>query len=513
MKHKDSEITNSNSSHIDFFLGLSFSNISKFHKFGAGVVGVLLLDSENLEKLRNIPKLESFPEKGTKDKLQPYVSKIHNSAEELEFIINKKRIEKPEVYIFDKYLNLIKRIKGRLNKSLLKFFSKIVCVEINNPYIGGFWKPRAEIPKDFQEKIKKLTPEAKILTSRDSPDSEFSILHLARICVRYKYLELKSKTPVFIHNQVRRTNNLFQIHRVKWNNSDIEEYTGFNVGYPRLIVHYKNEPFFSSIDLKLGKRILLKKIEKFCKGFSYTDVFGCENSNAQYPFGKIVYGSKELCFDCSSAHPERFCIFGVPQCDCVNLCENKVFAGTYCLQYHGLYAFQEKDQIRVGKSTLNRLLGRVLEHGAGEAVVIYPFSSLCKVSNIEKSLTSLLNHKFSFPKIGAQKASLRSISKEEKINEYKRNWEKTSNVLDNLIEFLKDRIHETTDISLAEVLTIKKINLLRNYKKPSDIELFEFNDSQSINGEIVGYRGTFLFLNTHEIIDLRNFYGYVVEVD
>ena len=347
------------------------------------------------------------------------------------------------------------------------------------------------------------------------------LLEIARILARLEYQRLRSIKGEYIADLVaREKKSLFQIVRITWHSPPVDEYSNYDVGAPALVVR---KPDSSSVDfvyIQAKMKLSFTPIAKFCRGSQNNgQVIGCKRHTNSNPFGQHLLGSSsEQCWECRKGHEYSLCLYRKPLCNGDEmLCGKTDFAGNVCCGLFALYVCRFFDELKVGTAFVPNVVGRLLEQGTNSALIVYPIHGLMNAYLMEKFVKQYLQEKIHLlARFGIKGVFRRSPPAEKKLLDFFTNWNRDDSLLmEKIADVMKEIAlnmdgHEVSltqadrnicDFLVNYVLPPKELH--SEYLKPKPL-------FQPVNGLIVGIRGSFLFLDSGHVIDLKKLQGYVV---
>lgn len=390
--------------------------------------------------------------------------------------------------------------------------------------ILGFGFVEKEVPPNFPKNA-----QVEFCSSK-SPNKLFQ---LARLIARLHYEKQRKISPTHIEEIIKtHFSSCLQILRLIWNSPDIDRYNGSNVGSPYLLVRRAGQYETQPVPMEVGRLFKFSPIAKFCIGWEENgfrqDCLSLKQSNN--PWGALLVNSiYERCFPCSEKCRYLRCTYQRPACDGLKVvCGNYSFAGGFCLGRHALYITKFDKTLKVGTAYSTNVIGRLLQQGAGGALVLWPVMGVKMASDMELALTRLLKNDYiPLHQDDVTKVVFAGPEAWYRLSAFINDWEDT---FTELLEHVKDFIFSVPiplkgqTVELQEsIIHSKIIDLTPCYAKPNEIEALNFMKDKvgrkriyqydEIEGIITGYRGHFIFVTEKNIIDLRTLQGFVVEGD
>jgi hypothetical protein len=343
-------------------------------------------------------------------------------------------------------------------------------------------------------------------------------MQISRLIARLTYEQMRSVKSEFISEKVIRTSDAhFQFFRLSYSSIDLEDYVGGLIAPPDLVIRQLDDKIERiSLDSKVS--LDLSPIARFCRGRSDNDgdYLPCTGANEDNPYGRLInFLRSEKCDECGKLQSYLVCLRGVPRYDGLKVvCGNKEFAGSVCNSVFGIYVTRYGDTLKVGTSLLHNILARLQEQGTSSALIIYPILNIARTHYLESGIKSILSNNF-LNRDGISKVSLRAPNFEERVNEFLHSWSNSedTDLYLQIEAFLSERefiLPEFGQVRLSNAKT-KLVTLNTNYLKPPSRQYVPFSviPRIKIKGEIVGYRGSTVFLDNGCVFDLRRLQGFV----
>lgn len=349
------------------------------------------------------------------------------------------------------------------------------------------------------------------------------ILELARLGAWFEYLDMMRRKRPFINKQISENKHFqfLQFCRLIWNSPPIESYPDGFVGYPRMILKTLNTT--EDLVIRPGQHLDLFPIARACLGSENgLDVSKCKRSSAKEPFGSLLLNEKfEKCMSCSKNSVGPLCLFHRARCDGKEMqCGDKAFVGNVCHSEFCVYVTLYGNKIKVGRSMESRIVGRLIEQGAFDALVFYPIPWLPFADYLEEKLAKLLKSRA--PNLGI--AGVDRIS--EKITSEERFENIVSLCMDVTAQARRDKVYDrivevlssmnNTEVAYLLALERRKVHLGKNWIGYRENRLNSSNlvrdfQFRRIHGKITGVIGPFIIVDD-KAYNTSKMEGYVTGV-
>lgn len=500
----------------EYRIALAYSNIQRTYSILPFVSGVIACEDDFLElEKRGLPKKQTLMHR--KDSLYWLQDTFDNISQYLTYHLvvplkhgwSVKDLE--EQYV--KILNILRSVHLRVIAGHIKS----ITIRASGSYdtLSKRWRVMP-FDSDFLDHLYKFSPNYKIIEK--GTDRLFEI---AKILSRLEYERRRSLGREYITSRIQQEPLAHvQIIKIRWDSPPLDEYNNGIVGPPALIIRKPEPPYVQHMYLAKGTNISFTPLAKFCRGSQTGQLtLPCHYSTDANPFGLPLVGSSdEQCNKCRKLSEYSICLYRKPLCNGYEVkCGNTEFAGNVCCGLYALYVIRLGKDLKVGTAILSNVVGRLLEQGAGDALVIYPLEGIMAAYTLEKTVKDYLTNSASdLSSYGIENVYRRAPPKEEIVHGFLKNWDRTD---ERLLGVLRSKISEIhtqidgicIDLSQAECKICK---LLGNYVKPFGSDLDFGLEPKSLfkhtSGLISGYRGSFLFLSSGEIVDLNCLRGFVV---
>jgi len=496
-------------------IALTYSNIPQMKKeIPAIIVGILTHRhlEEQLNEMYFLKKERIIHKKNSLLYLESITSELSDFIRDLEITTLPKAGFSLEKVQSSYHEILTKLIKG----TLYEFQNPTIYVrKIIGP---GFTE--VSLPIEFPENAKIIHCTSK------TPNSFFQ---LARLVARLHYEKNKKINSTEIKRKILSIGkSSFQIFRVVWNSPFVDLYNNDKVGVPNLLIREYGEKRPILKPLKIGSKISIEPIAKFCIGTEKDNSFALCSNNYKFSeeWGVLLLNTiYERCYQCSEKAKHLRCIYQRPACTGYEVtCNNFSFAGNYCLSPHVIYVTKYGKTLKIGTSNYSSVIGRLLNQGASSAIIFSPIKDIKLASDLEIAITKKLKEDF-LPEyndqvLNALFAGPRII---ERLNSFLNNWNNSNERLLNIVQkfLLNSKINVNNEILTFTDAIIESffVNLLDCYEKPDNIKAYTLKNNNikknilsydHYNGYVNGYRGHFVFLSNDNILDLKSLQGYVV---
>lgn len=345
-------------------------------------------------------------------------------------------------------------------------------------------------------------------------DSE-GVLDLARLLARYEYVKFRRSSISFVNRVIVHNNDrVFQVLRLTWNSPPIETYADYFVGYPKLLVRKRGN--VEAWTVSPEKEIAFIPFAKYCIGPSAAadePILPCLQARDKRPYGAYVEdGQLERCPKCGGQNDPLSLLYkgkrrGSNMTDLLEpgLAE-RIILGTYAI-----YVIRFVDVIKVGRTLRSRVVARLLEQGASDALIFYPIQTLEIADALEKRLTQYLKER------RKSLGDLETRSNIERNTRLAHVLKTLSNVrgsnhevyhrISKLIESAEDE-----QIRSLAFMESRIVDVTPNWFAPEKSE--QFSPLQDwrfklVRGRIEGWAGSFLFVAS-QVVDMDALTGYVV---
>lgn len=484
--------------------GISYSNIQQYSKLPCIFLGVLVNSNQD-----NV--------------IPPFIEMSKEYTNNLEDVITLNPYR-----IYERYQNQIietkkKEINTKIEKDarVSEIFSNYVII-LNN-LVSHANDNNLSIKTCFlrapeDKKIKFSVEEASnrftnffqdINIEFKTADASCGILDIARNKCNYLYYKEKRKNVFFINNLLTSEfENTSQIVRFRYNNTRLEEYGGYFLGYPEII--YRNNHELNQWTLKPNQKIRFLNVGKYCVGPAEgpnKNPIGCVNQNIKYPFGNKLNSNWETCFDCK----RKGSYYESSYLGSNRKKEETEFMKFYEYADHAIYITLFKDTVKIGRSLLNRVVSRLVEQTASDALVFYPITSLKTASYIEKKLADLLKAKINSNGISLGVDYLTKYDHVKSIF-YERSYA-PGNDYEAIYQIIQNKFEDpiVNTILNKEVMELSFINnWLIPKRMPEEVNKIE--QFTCIDGKIKGIIGQFVFVD-EEVYDFSKIQGMVGLLD
>jgi hypothetical protein len=504
---------------MTYVVGASFANVQ--HSFDCPMIlQAFAISSEQTAKLENIKTKEDLNNSELQANLfdlsviQHEISRFKKCVLKSKVILipkkDRKKFDNPSSFIFKSYLMTLESLRSE------------------NPLFAseGFEKCFLHVPLDQEAKELPVglgffnDPLSKYnVKFQKHPDCN-SILELARLAVWCENLNLLRRQQPFINKQIRENVNFhfFQVYKTVWNSPLLESYSNNFVGYPRLILKSRNGT--EDLIIKSGQTINLFPIVRACLGVE--DEFmvpRCNLSSTKHPFGSLLENGKEKCQTCLDASRGTDCLYQRAKCNGTNLsCQNRKFSNDVCHADFCIYMTLYDNKLKVGRSIESRVVGRLLEQGAFDALVFYPIPELPFADYLEVQLAKMLVENLPIPgiskieRIGERVTSKERFGHISSVYRKKPSYEERTKIYDKVIAFMGSLKNNEAAYLLS--VERKKLRFGKNWLLPAE-QNFEHLESNlrfhHIKGKIMGFAGPFVIID-EKAYDFSKLEGIVVGI-
>jgi len=509
---------------MPYILGASFSNVQ--HSFNLPTYFVAVaIESTRKCMLDNIKTKEEFQEDPEYKRNLFDLSNVENEINRFnDFVIkskviklskrDKKKAGNDLLFIFDGFLRAIQSVKSSDLRVASEEFEKCFLHIPLNP-------EGKELMVEDLEYFRHPLSKYKIKFQR-KPEF-YKILELARLCVWFENLNMVRRKRPFINKQITDSHDIefFQIRKLVWNSPPIESYPNSFVGYPRMVVKTKHD--MKDLLIHPNKYLDIFPISPACSGQGRgLDVPECVRASSKEPFGAILLNGKfEKCKFCAENMKGTLCLFQKSRCDGKEMrCGDRAFVSGVCHADFCIYVTLYNNKVKVGRSIESRIIGRLIEQCAFDALVFYPVPWLPFADYLEEKLVDVLRDNISDFKAKEVSRFTEKITSEERYKNimllYKNaDAQKGRDVVYNrIVEVLKslDNPEATYILSLEQ----RRVNLKKNWRVSDEMNLdlnnfvHEFRFKR-IKGNVTGVIGSFVLVND-KAYDTIKMEGYIVSV-
>lgn len=500
----------------EYRIALAYSNIQRKYSVAPFISGIIAHEEDFLElERRDLPQKQLLMHR--KDSLSWLQDTLNDVSQYLTYHLvvplkhgwTVKDLEDQYIKILNilRYIHL-RVIVGRIKSISIRAFGSYDALSkkwLTQPFDAG-----------FLNQLNGFSANYKIM------EKGFDrLLDIARILSRLEYERKRFLGKEYVISKIQKDPAAYlQIIKVKWDSPQISEYNNGTVGLPAVVIRKPVPPSIQHIYLAKGSSLILTPLAKFCRGSRDGQLtIACQYSNDTNPFGLPLIGSSdEQCDKCRRLSEYSICLYRKPLCNGYEArCGNVEFAGNICCGLYGLYVIRLGNDLKVGTAILSNLLGRLLEQGAGYALVIYPLEGIMVAHALEKVVKEhIASNLQNLSNFGVENVYRKAPPKEEIMNGFLQYWERSD---ERLLEMVWSEISgiqmqiEGLNIHLSQA-EHKICKLLDNYAKPVRLGLnFSLKSKpffRPISGSIIGYRGGFFFLDSQEVVDLGQLQGFVI---
>lgn len=418
------------------------------------------------------------------------------------------------------YLKLLRILTKSQLYLIIGRTQKIVCRIIES--FNKNSKKWEEVPfsKGFvEELLKYVDGEDSLVFAHDRQYDR--LLDIAKVLASAEYERTKLTQGRHVLTQISKSvGSHLQVLKVTWNCPSIDSYDDFDVGPPAIVVRRPQPSEVEYVYLRKGLSVSLAPVAKFCRGGQDNKgILPCKKSDKSNPFGQFMMGSaSEQCVHCSGGFECTQCLSRAPLCDGYDVkCGNVEFAGNICCGLFALYVTRFGKELKVGTSMLSNVVGRLLEQGVYSALILHPIEGILNTHILEREVKEYLTkHLNELHGSEIDRVFTRAPPADDKLRDFLGNWNRDdANLLESVAQTLSGAslMIDGRVVNLSEPSYVIR-SFLSNYLEPPKGLNHEYLRPKPLfnvaNGKLVGYRGSFAFLDTGDVVDLRELSGYVV---
>ncbi len=506
----------------DYRVALTYSNIQS--KTLPSIVSGVVSFEDNFQELRDrdLPRKRTltrrtnslFAMQTTFDDLSPYLA-----AHEIAIV---KRGPDAFEEIEKAYLKIL-RILTKTQLWLLLGRTRYVILTSLSSYdrTTKKWSYERAFSNEFLREVEEVIGSREKIVFADWSNRD-RLLEVARILARLEYERLRSLEGGYILSSIRKIAKLsFQVLKITWSCPPVEEFSSFEVGPPALVLRRPDHADAQYIYLERGLRVAFTPQVKFCRGSQdQTRILPCKRADADKPFGQFIIGSGlEQCDDCRGHFQCTQCLYRKPLCNGYDAkCGDTEFAGHICCGLFALYVTRFGADLKVGTSIFSNVIGRLLEQGASSALVIYPIEGIMNTYMLEKSVKDFLSERIPiFEKYGIESVHKSSPPRYEILKDFLKSWNRDDSLLWKEVSDTLGEAHLPCDGRVIEIgqANHKVCSFISNYVRPPFSSRNEFLKERPLfakfDGKVVGYRGSFVFLDSGSVLDVNELQGFVAK--
>lgn len=335
-------------------------------------------------------------------------------------------------------------------------------------------------------------------------------IQVARIISWYKHVLNFRNNSNWLNKQFKENAkfNFYKISRLRYASPFLEEYYSYNVGAPYIQLLDSNHKG-NILYLNLNDSLDFIGISKSCNGLFFDDESSrrCLDVSKTKPFGSLINDNNELCKTCNDDSKNITCLQKKCKCDGIlEECENIGFITNICHNDYCLYITIFNSKIKIGRSQRRRIINRLIEQSAFDALILYPISWLPIAAKWEGELTDYLRNAFSSPEYKVSERIL-TIDRLEHIKKKIKSNEDSRSIYDDIKQSLVRH-------PFFGQLEMKYVKLKDNWMANEDISRtrfipdFKFNH---IKGKINAIIGSFIVVGDG-IYNLGNKEGYMIAI-
>ena len=497
----------------DYHVALAYSNIQGINSVPPFVAGVITT-GDLLGELKN----RDLPRKRLLLRRRNSLFDLEQAFADISDYLTEHEIERvknqqaTQVDIESSYLKLLRILLSKHLRVLLGDTTSISLRLFEDP---SDWKTRP-FSQSFLDQVKRYSNAIKIC-DKDTFDR---LLETAKILATLEFRRMQSTNGQFIEKIIEKhANECVQVLRLSWRSPSIEDYENYNVGFPAVVLRTIKTEGVDFTYLTPKMNVSLIPLGKFCRGYQEKQgVERCKKTTYYKPFGQQLQGSSgEQCWSCRNGHENTMCLSRVPLCDGFEVrCGKYGFAGNICSEFFALYIARFLDELKVGTSFQPNVIGRLLDQGPTAATVFYPIEGIGAVSLLERAVTKHLQKNIdTFSQFGIKKAYWKTPV-DRRLRDFLSDWNRDDHeLMETISDFVLNAsiLSESPDTKLSELE--RKVCLFhKNYLQPPPNLNNEYLKMSRLfkpaKGQIVGLRGSFIFLDSGYVVDLKRLQGYVL---
>lgn len=500
-------------SSLSYHVALAYSNIQCIDEVPAFVAGVVTTE-QFLSELKN----RDLPRKKLLLRRKNSLFDLEQAFEDVSDYMTEFEVEKiknqpaTQEDIESAYIKLLIIL---LNKHLNVLLGKTESVALRIFENPSDWKERP-FTQQFIKQVNRYTGNIKIC-DKDTFDR---LLETAKTLSTLEFRRQQSLKGQYIGKVIEKyKKECIQILKISWQHPPIEDYSNYNVGAPAVISRTANSEVINFTYLKTKMTVSLEPLGKYCRGFQEKQkVERCRKTSSYNPFGQALQGSSgEQCWVCRNGHENTLCLSRIPLCDGFEVkCQNYEFAWNVCGGFFALYVTRFLDELKVGTSFLPNVVGRLLDQGPNSAVVFYPIEGIGAASVLERAVTKYLQENITlFSEFGITKAFWKTPI-DRRLKDFISDWDRNDTELMTKISEVLSTAQlksDTSEIRLNE-FERKVCSFKKNFIQPPQNLKEDYLELSRLfkpaKGKIVGLRGTFIFLDSGYVVDIKHLQGYVL---
>jgi hypothetical protein len=335
------------------------------------------------------------------------------------------------------------------------------------------------------------------------------ILDLARMLARKEYLKFRRTSPAFVNRVViNNASKMPQFLRLMWISQRIETFADNFVGYPLLLVRRNGKVDTETIEPG-ETSVSCVPVAKYCvgPGAGYDEpIAPCLQATARSPYGPPLGDGFEKCARCGKNDIMSLLVKGTRKTRLLEYLEaglaERIILGTYAI-----YATRFGNIVKIGRARETRVVSRLIEQSASDALVYYPIQSLETAATLENKLAAFLKGRLGNLEV---RTSVRSEAKVAHITEVSSQGIRYHDLYDKINEIIRlstdPQIRHLTLIEHRVVTLTENWVLPRAFKVTQILGIVPFERLQC---KVTGYAGS-LLITDNGLLDWDRLNGYVV---
>jgi len=352
---------------------------------------IVAYDVNKSNLLSDIPKKEYFKDIYEKEDnffdltyLKKIITQIENIGFSSTITLDKKHKENVGIITF--YLDGFKFAIDKLFSENISLYSeKKFQINIRNPI---------DPLNDFNlinMKLYQMSHDIRKYDVKFQHQNYTLAVECARLVSWYNHILDMIKNKYYLRKQFNK-NRFLKFRTLKSysiGSPSLEEYYSYYVGNSSMSFIENDKEI--NVELEIGKKINLCFICKVCSGVLIDDEIICVNKNKSNPLGTIIELNKQVCKPCYKKSYFNICKLK-PQCNGYDeVCKDTNLINNICNIEYCIYFTIFDNIIKVGISEQNRIIKRLLEQGAYDALIYYPINNLPNAWDIEQKIVKYMN--------------------------------------------------------------------------------------------------------------------------
>ncbi|MGA2238081.1 MAG: DUF2797 domain-containing protein [Candidatus Bathyarchaeia archaeon] len=499
----------------EYRIAIAYSNIQGRYSVPTTIAGVICHEDDFVElEKRDLPDKDALIRH--KDSLASLQTAFDDLAQYLTFHLVIRAEGRPGLREMEDEYRKILNILRSSHLSVITGHIKSITLRAFSSYDKSSRKWHSvEFEGGFLERLSKFSTNYRVL------DADYErLLEVAKILASLEYQRLRSFGEPYVTSIIEKNpEEFFQIIRMRWASPPVDEYSGGAVGSPAIVVR-DSSTRIRHLYLTLLTKISIMPIAKFCTGSqSGYEVLACKYIKPKNPFGLPLIGSSaEQCHRCRKLFEYSICLYQKPLCNGFQArCGNREFAGNVCCGLFALYVTRFGHDLKVGTAVLSNVIGRVFEQGPGFAYVTYPIEGILTANLLEKTVKDYLAQRIHrYSSFGIANAYRRSPQTIARTRDFLENWYRDDGRLFELVASDLSNLRTSVDgvqIDFAQA-EHRICSFLDSYVRPpkelGNQYLSPTHSSRRLEGPVLGYRGSLLFLGSGIVVDIKKLHGFVV---